>query len=298
MSATTQRSLEGLSTGDAFGQLFFSPHHVVTHDAIAANAAPPGPWMTTDDTEMAVALCEVLGRHGRVDQDDLAATFARRFMADPERGYGGTARRILTDTYCGTPWRDAAAGAFGGMGSMGNGSAMRVAPLGAFFAHDTPLLVEQARLSAEVTHAHPDAHAGAVAVARAASFAARHAGQHSPRLVREFLDFVLDHTPDSDTRAKIAIAADIPRSYDVRTAVSTLGNGTQLSCPDTVPLCIWLAARHYDDYARALWHTVTAAGDIDTNCAIVGGIVALSTQTPIPDAWLHARGPLRPTAPQ
>jgi len=45
-----------------------------------------------------------------------------------------------------------------------------------------------------------------------------------------------------------------------------------------------------------MWNTVTASGDIDTNCAIVGGIIALSAQEHgVPLEWLRARGPLRPT---
>jgi ADP-ribosylglycohydrolase len=44
--------------------------------------------------------------------------------------------------------------------------------------------------------------------------------------------------------------------------------------PDTVPYAIWCAARHLDDLVEALWATVSVGGDIDTTCAIVGGIVA------------------------
>ena len=55
-----------------------------------------------------------------------------------------------------------------------------------------------------------------------------------------------------------------------------LGNGSRITAPDTVPFALWCAARHIDDYAEALWTTVSAGGDNDTNCAIVGGIVVLA----------------------
>lgn len=48
------------------------------------------------------------------------------------------------------------------------------------------------------------------------------------------------------------------------------------TAPDTVPFALWCAARHIDDYAEAIWTTVSAGGDNDTNCAIVGGIVVLA----------------------
>src|SRR5262245_57447126 len=74
----------------------------------------------------------------------------------------------------GRDWRALAYGGFRGMGSFGNGAAMRVAPLGAYFA-DRPLaeIAEQARLSAEVTHAHAEGIAGAIAVAVATALAWR-----------------------------------------------------------------------------------------------------------------------------
>lgn len=44
-----------------------------------------------------------------------------------------------------------------------------------------------------------------------------------------------------------------------------------------MPLCLWLAARHLDDYQAAVVAAIRARGDIDTTAAIVGGIVALAT---------------------
>jgi ADP-ribosylglycohydrolase len=69
-----------------------------------------------------------------------------------------------------------------------------------------------------------------------------------------------------------------------------LGNGSQVAAPDTVPYCVWSAAKHLDDYKEALVSTVTGDGDCDTNCAIVGGIVALYVGMPgIPADWRVAR---------
>jgi ADP-ribosylglycohydrolase len=54
---------------------------------------------------------------------------------------------------------------------VSGGSAMRVAPLGAYFADDPERIADQARLSAMPTHSHAEAAAGAVAVAVAAGLA-------------------------------------------------------------------------------------------------------------------------------
>jgi ADP-ribosylglycohydrolase len=179
------------------------------------------------------------------------------------------------------------------MGSMGNGGAMRVAPLGAYWADDEDAVVREARASAEVTHAHPEGQAGAIAVAVAAAWACRRgAGRVSgPR--RELLEVALAATPQGETRRGLEHALALPSELSPQTAASLLGSGLQVTSPDTVPFSLWCAARHLDDYEEALWATVSGLGDRDTTCAIVGGVVALATgRDSIPAAWLQAREPL------
>jgi ADP-ribosylglycohydrolase len=279
-------SLDGLSVGDAFGErLFFDPR------TIERRETQRGPWRWTDDTEMAVAIVEVLERHGKLDQDALASAFAARYRADPYRGYGPGTHAVLNRIASGVPWRDASSTAFGGKGSMGNGSAMRVAPLGAYYADDLSLAVEEARRSAVVTHAHLDAQAGAIAVAVAAAWAASNAPD-AP--VEALFETVLARTPAGLTRDGIARASRLPLGSELLDAMLSLGSGSRILCSDTVPLCLWLVARHRGDYAEALWATVSIPGDRDTNCAIVGGVMAAATGgDEIPGEWLSAREPLR-----
>jgi ADP-ribosylglycohydrolase len=62
---------------------------------------------------------------------------------------------------------------------------------------------------------------------------------------------------------------------------------------DTVPLALWIATAHWDDYRRAVETAVAAGGDTDTTAAIVGGIVAARTSTTaIPGEWREAVEPL------
>ena len=70
-----------------------------------------------------------------------------------------------------------------------------------------------------------------------------------------------------------------------------VGNGSQVSAPDTAPFCVWAAARFARSFEEALWETVSALGDRDTTCAIVGGIVALAVGR-VPQEWLARREPL------
>lgn len=287
--ARARCSLEGLSVGDALGGFFeFAGSHAVKR--IAARALPQPPWHYTDDTMMALSIVAVLRLSGAIDQDLLARSFAERY--ERARGYGPATRAVLARIRQGEHWRDAALSLFGGQGSYGNGAAMRAGPIGGYFADDLAAVAEQARRSAEVTHAHPEAVAGAIAAAGAAAWAWRLHGQPAPS-PREFLDLVLPLVPASQVRDSIERALDLPPDTSAHAAGIALGNGTRVSSPDTVPFALWCAARYLHDYQEAIWQTASGLGDVDTTCAIAGSIVALYTgEEGIPAAWRQAREPL------
>ena len=281
-------SLEGLSVGDAFGQQFFA-----SGQNIYRRVTEPPPWPWSDDTEMALSIVRVINELDRVDADLLALRFGENF--DAARGYGpAMIFQLLPALRGGADWRVAARSLFDGSGSFGNGAAMRIAPLGARFADDLDAVVEQARRSAEVTHAHPEGIAGAIAVAIAAAIGARHKHEQLVSGPRAFINTVSAHVPDSEVRSKLDLAYESlgPRVSADRVA-GLLGNGSQITAQDTVPFCVWMAGAYLDDYREALWQTVAVQGDMDTNCAIVGGIVASHVGIEgIPVEWRAAREPL------
>jgi ADP-ribosylglycohydrolase len=280
-------ALEGLSLGDAFGESFFVPDAA---RRVRARRLPPGPWRWTDDTAMAIGIVETLAACGGVDQDELARRFAARYVAEPFRGYGPATQRALRNIHAGRHWHPISRGLFSGHGSYGNGAAMRVAVIGAWHADDLDDVVRAARLSAEVTHAHREAAAGAVALALAAAVASdREEGPDGAPLIAA----VRDRLPDTDVRRGLERALALDPDSAIADAVDALGNGTNISCQDTVPLVLWCAAHHLHDYRRALWETVSALGDRDTNCAMVGGIVACRVgHQGLPTDWLACREPL------
>ncbi len=278
-------SLHGLAIGDGIGEMMFSRPDKA-HRMIMENDLPAGPWWHTDDTEMAISIVEVLRLLGAVNQDALARQFAWRYEREPDRGYGSGARRQLRMIVEGAGWRVTSRDAFGGQGSLGNGSAMRVAPVGAWFADDLDRAAAEARASAMVTHMHSEGVAGAIAIAIAAAMAWRLRENPSADSVVEFFNEVHRRTPDSETRRGIANAFRVRQFQSPEAAARTLGNGSGITCPDTVPFTIWAAAKHLHNYREALAATASVGGDEDTNCAIVGGIVALSTgYKGIPKDW-------------
>ncbi len=284
-AAAARRSLEGLSVGDALGETFFA-HSATVRRRIEARELPAGPLRWTDDTAMAISIVEVLERFGRIEQDELARLFGRRFAEEPQRGYGSGAFDILDKLDRGMDWRAVSPAVFGGTGSMGNGGAMRAAPIGAFFAGSASMAAENARLSAEVTHAHVEGKAGAIAVAVAAAHLA--GGGAPERLFAK----VLEHVPESHTRAGIEEASKLPLATGPVVAAARLGSGARVLSQDTVPFCLWCVRKAGSDFAEAFWTTVAGLGDSDTTCAIVCGIVAAQPGVTAPPAWVALREPL------
>jgi ADP-ribosylglycohydrolase len=289
MNTALQRarvSLEGLSVGDGFGEKFFFTHGV--YEAIAERSLPSTPWFWTDDTAMALSVYECLEIHTQIVSDDLAQRFAKHYINDPVRGYGAGMRQMLTKIARGESWQEVSKALFDGMGSWGNGAAMRVAPLGAYFADDLERVVEQAAASARVTHAHSEGVAGAVAVAVASALAVRQ--KANPLTPRVFIEHVIARTPESEVRSKLQRAMKFTAHTPIETVISQLGCGWDISAQDTVPFCIWSAAKHLEDFVEGMWYTVSALGDRDTTCAIVGGIIACHVGLEgIPMRWRQSR---------
>ncbi|MEV7279027.1 ADP-ribosylglycohydrolase family protein [Streptomyces sp. NPDC093111] len=271
-------SLRGLSVGDALGSQYFVPAH---YPLLKRHEPPTGPWQWTDDTEMACSVLAVLVTHDRIDQDALAASFAHHH--DFDRGYGPAVNRMLRLIREGGDWRELAAALFKGQGSWGNGAAMRIAPLGAWYADDPEQATHQAEISAYTTHQHREAVVGAMAVAAAAALAANPSGPPTPEAL---LDGVVALVPRSAVGAGLRRARDMLDYGDAATVAAVLGSGRRTSAHDTVPFALWSAARSLGDFERMFWTTAAVGGDVDTTCAIAGGVVATTPAGAPPAAWL------------
>jgi ADP-ribosylglycohydrolase len=284
--ARAELSLAGLSVGDAFGESNIAMIPETRGRIERRELAPRRPWPWTDDTAMALSVVEVLAARGEIDEDDLALRFARRHAEEPVRGYGPGAHRILDAIHEGLPWRRVSQAAFDGQGSAGNGSAMRAPPIGAWFADDVDRAAREALRSAAPTHAHVDGGAGAVAIAVTA--ASVFAGERDPAAI---LAAVIDRTPPGQVRDGVRMVDRI--GDDPIKAAGILGNGHRVLATDTVPFAIWCALKFLTDYEAALWTCCDVGGDVDTTCAMVGGIVVGATGLDgIPAAWRTAREPL------
>ncbi|WP_169794508.1 ADP-ribosylglycohydrolase family protein, partial [Streptomyces prasinus] len=92
---------------------------------------------------------------------------------------------------------------------------------------------------------------------------------------------------------KSAVGAGLRRARDMldyadtATVAAVLGCGRRTTAHDTVPFALWSAARALGDYEQAFWTTAQAGGDVDTTCAIVGGVVAAGKAGAPPVGWVE-----------
>jgi ADP-ribosylglycohydrolase len=186
----------------------------------------------TDDTVLTVAVAEGILHGG--DLVDLFKDYARSY---PGAGYGGTFRR-WAESDDRTPYN-----------SWGNGSAMRVSPVGHAYDTLSEVLI-RARWTAEVTHDHPEGIKGAQATA-AAVYLARTGG--SKEEIRDYVErkFAYDLSARLD---------DLRPHFDFN-----------VSCQGTVPPAL-LAFLESTDYEHAVRLAVSLGGDADTLAAIAGGV--------------------------
>ena len=194
----------------------------------------------TDDTVMTVAVAEAFMEA----PDDEAAIRERLVKAMvkwgrryPGAGYGVRFCRWL-DSDDPQPYN-----------SWGNGSAMRVAPV-AWLYHDLETVRAMARLSAAVTHNHPEGIKGAEAIA-SAIFLAR----------------------TGSTKAEIKTYIQREFHYDLSRTCDEIRPGYHHveSCQETVPEAItaFLEGESFEDVIRT---AVSLGGDCDTLTCIAGSM--------------------------
>jgi poly(ADP-ribose) glycohydrolase ARH3 len=224
-----------------------------------------GAYRFTDDTQMSLDLADSLIARGRLDQDDLAARFAASYRWS--RGYGPGAAKVLRRIRGGTPWQEASRSVHPA-GSFGNGAAMRAPVIGLFYAHDHAALIDAARASAEITHAHPLGQAGAIVIAVATATAL------TTRDRTQILEASARHGDDAAFESRFAIARTwlsanaAPSPAEVRRRL-----GTGIVATESCVTAIHIALRFLDaPFEDLLAFVRVCGGDVDTIGAMAGAL--------------------------
>jgi poly(ADP-ribose) glycohydrolase ARH3 len=247
---------------------------ILSAGSIAEFSGPP--WQVgrfTDDTQMMLSVAEWLVAGEAPSPLRLLERFAAAW--EPWRRYGpGTAGILRMFPEHAAQWRELATAQFP-HGSHGNGSAMRVAPVGLAYFRDHVRAASIAIESSRPTHSHPLAYQGAVlqclAVAIATSLTDVTPSAFLEPLrdsLRYFADLMQDTSPF--TRALDAIEAGLARGATCAEMSETLGIG--IAAQEAVPMALYCFLRHPDSYADVIHHAVFLGGDTDTIAAMAGAI--------------------------
>jgi poly(ADP-ribose) glycohydrolase ARH3 len=258
----------GCLLGQAIGDALGAPFEGLSADSLywgygaaADLVRNPGEEVQyyTDDTQMMIGVAETLAEHGRVVEDHLCHAFVVNYH--PDRGYGQGARLVLEAMATGGDWRELARNHFPG-GSLGNGAAMRVSPVGLLFCDDLDRVMEEARLSALPTHVHPLGIEGAQLLAVAVALAVRERRLDRRAFHRE----LLRRTQSEEFHWALSTAARL-RPGDT---IGFLGNSLEAHrSVVTAIACFTSSAQSYDGVvARA----ISQGNDTDTLAAMAGAL--------------------------
>jgi len=318
--------LLGLAVGDALGAPLegLSAQQIKTHygkvrnyvDGVQAWKRKPYRWrlrgLYSDDTQQALALCDVMLEEGRVDQDRLAELYLA--LATPKgsflgahRGIGRSFRQVLADLERGVAPKDC------GQRTAGIGAAMRIAPVALYFQDDPESLFESAMAASTMTHRDIRSLSGALAVAHGVRRLVAGAEREPSLLLWMASDVVKDEQRIADRHAETVIAydrharalskalahaeqvLDQPRDRALGALVEEANrHGADPVCkrptmgfpPACIPTCVYTLLTT-DSFEDALTEIINLGGDTDTAGAILGAMAGAHYGIAgIPRRWL------------
>lgn len=266
LSDRTFGSLIGLVFADAVGACFegMSREDLRTNfqdkSAAWAFAVNRNELQYTDDGQMTLALAEYLAENDSITSDALMRRFVLAY--EPWRGYGRGARVLIEAFRDHADYEFMAEHLFPG-GSLGNGAAMRSAPVGLRFFNDHSRIWEEAKASAWPTHRHELGIEGAQLIAVATSIAASESSLDPNLLAGKLIPLC----------STVVFKNRLERLCQVKSDqdIEALGNG--IEAHESVVTALACFALYPKDYQTAIATAMWQGGDTDTIAAMTGGLV-------------------------
>lgn len=266
-------TLTGLAVGDALGMPFemspaLDPRLLAWKGGYLDGRNSPytkelkaGQW--TDDTKMAKMLAGSLLREDTYSPADAARSYLGWFRSGDLRGIGTSTHKAMSRLDAGFPWTQS-----GDPGAEGNGTAMRVAPIGVLFRFNIQAAAEMAAIDARVTHKSAEAEAGSMAVAVGVSSLLQGS---TPQTV---IGKVLEWMPEGSQmkfRLMAAQARAGPGRSERELADVIADMGVAAHVIQTVPAA-FLAVAATTNFRDAVRVAILAGGDTDTTGAVAGAL--------------------------
>lgn len=256
--------LYGTWIGDAAGASFegYGPDLIPSLDSHYFISHPPVTY--TDDTQMTISVLEEMVENGEIIQESLKERFLKSFS--PWRHYSGGMLEVIERWRSGEHIESAARSLYGGMGSFGDGAAMRVAPISAFFSiKSIEDFTEQVKLCSSLTHTHPYGISGAVLQGYAVLLALN---EVSPE---DWFTHFYQLEIESAYKIKLGdVARALKHQASAHESVRMVGNGADAL--DAVSAAIYSFLRNPSSFEDSLTFAISMGGDTDTIAAMTGAI--------------------------
>lgn len=244
-----------------------------------------GRGMISDDTEQTIFIAQSLIAHP-ADPEAFALRLAwclRWWLAAVPAGVGFATLRAVMRLWIGfQPARS-------GVGSAGSGAAMRVAPIGAFLAHDRDRIDAFVEAATRITHCDSRALVSARAVSHLAAWTIDADPATRPPL--DELESLLRKVGSGEQEWDLIVDGLVGGLREGITAGEYAGRlglarGVTGYCYHVVPVAVFAWYRHWGDYGKTLEAVLDCGGDADTTGAIVGALAgAVVGVNGIPGGW-------------
>jgi ADP-ribosyl-[dinitrogen reductase] hydrolase len=271
-------TLVGCAIGDALGQSFemlpANNLQLQNWDGFFREGATfwkrTNRYQYSDDTLMTMVLSASLLEKNGFDPEDVAKKYLAWYNSGNTRGIGSTTAGSIMHLKLGATWQESGATHMhDGRPVGGNGTAMRVSPIGLYYRKDPIALMKFAMMDASITHNSFEPKMGSVAVALAVAMLANRTS--TPESVSYE---VTDILADSEVKTKIELAQKwLEQGTDLSTvhfeALAEIGTSGYVA--ETVGAAFYCLGAT-DNFRDAVVVAVRAGGDTDTTAAIVGAM--------------------------
>jgi len=259
--------LIGAAIGDGLGA-WREGSRIAEKEDIASLAERAEDLAYTDDTHMTIGVVESLIQSRGFDGEHMAQTFIKNYETEPWLGYGPGPPKIFRMIKSGEPWDSAASKIYRG-GSFGNGSAMRVTPIGLIYSNNPAKLREIGYKSSSITHSHELDKEGAALQAYAVALALNTFPDEE--IDREaFLLKLHNFAQNQLYKEKIANTKELLGEQDRGRVVAVLGNG--IEALNSVPTAIYCFLKQPKFYKDSVIYAISLGGDTDTIAPMAGAI--------------------------
>jgi ADP-ribosyl-[dinitrogen reductase] hydrolase len=287
MLTKAQNMLLGIAIGDAFGagyefleggraavekELDFTRYRAHPNPEFSHRAG----WYT-DDTQMSIAVAELLLSNKNFEKNNLADYFVKCHKRDPVIGYSKRLQQALDDSNNGQEFLSIINNE-----SKGNGAAMRAVPIG--LVDDLDTLVEYAIINAETTHNTPEGIASSLFVSLASHYFVK--GLDKRRKLLDFIHPYVQRVHQGAANHIYAVSKLKSEDLTILFGPGRENRGVPCDATKTIGAVFYIISNHGNDPREALRHAVLLGGDTDSVASISLGLLSINEGLNALPSWM------------